>query len=375
MSVMSSRPLLMPGSLPGEQDRDPLSAVVEQMVAVCGGAVLLSGDDGVVTRHAVADGYRPPPRVVDAIVRRCARSLLPATWPAADRHGWSEVVAADLVVHRGCCGLGGVVVLRAGGHAHDALPALLERLRAAVPRHDAAPASAAQLALVQLVTGAGAPDPAALGFSVTGCRLLLVHGLAPHPAGQFMALLASDERAVAARHPAGDLLVVVRDLPRSAGTDGGRSPARRVAALAARSGDDVTVGISAPVTDPATLPAAYADAHDAMLVAQQHRRPWVSADEEWAAVTVMRLRSALGELTTVADPLAALRRYDNDHRTSLAQTVAAWLDSNMDTVATAGLLNVHPNTLRYRLRRAETVAGIDLGDPSHRLVAQLTFSS
>jgi DNA-binding PucR family transcriptional regulator len=34
-------------------------------------------------------------------------------------------------------------------------------------------------------------------------------------------------------------------------------------------------------------------------------------------------------------------------------------------------LHVHRNTFRYRLRRIEELAGIDLDDPDERLVAEL----
>lgn len=39
--------------------------------------------------------------------------------------------------------------------------------------------------------------------------------------------------------------------------------------------------------------------------------------------------------------------------------------------AAARLLHVHTNTLRYRLRRAETISGIDLTDPHQCLFSHL----
>lgn len=38
-------------------------------------------------------------------------------------------------------------------------------------------------------------------------------------------------------------------------------------------------------------------------------------------------------------------------------------------------LHLHPNTLRYRLRRAAEITGIDLKDPLQRLVAHLALTS
>ena len=37
------------------------------------------------------------------------------------------------------------------------------------------------------------------------------------------------------------------------------------------------------------------------------------------------------------------------------------------------MLTVHPNTLRYRVRRAVAVAGLRLGDPRARLVHHLAL--
>ncbi|MFD6284763.1 helix-turn-helix domain-containing protein [Streptomyces sp. NPDC060205] len=38
---------------------------------------------------------------------------------------------------------------------------------------------------------------------------------------------------------------------------------------------------------------------------------------------------------------------------------------------TAEALNVHPNTLRYRVRAATALSGISIDDPDQRLVAML----
>jgi DNA-binding PucR family transcriptional regulator len=51
--------------------------------------------------------------------------------------------------------------------------------------------------------------------------------------------------------------------------------------------------------------------------------------------------------------------------------VLAYLDAFGDVRSAAKLLHVHPNTLRYRVRRAAEVTGIDLDDPLQRLFAQL----
>ncbi|WP_239472065.1 helix-turn-helix domain-containing protein [Streptomyces sp. NEAU-S7GS2] len=47
--------------------------------------------------------------------------------------------------------------------------------------------------------------------------------------------------------------------------------------------------------------------------------------------------------------------------------MVAWLDAAGNVGEAAQRLTVHPNTLKYRLRRAHELFGIDLGHPDVRL--------
>lgn len=57
----------------------------------------------------------------------------------------------------------------------------------------------------------------------------------------------------------------------------------------------------------------------------------------------------------------------------LAQTLAAYLDSFGDIAAAAAMLHVHPNTVRYRVRRIEQTMATSLGDPDVRLLLALSL--
>lgn len=70
-------------------------------------------------------------------------------------------------------------------------------------------------------------------------------------------------------------------------------------------------------------------------------------------------------------PLARLVAYDTEHRAALVSTLRAWLDHFGDVVAAADALFVHPNTFRYRLRRAAEVGVLDLNDPEQRFALML----
>jgi DNA-binding PucR family transcriptional regulator len=69
--------------------------------------------------------------------------------------------------------------------------------------------------------------------------------------------------------------------------------------------------------------------------------------------------------------LAGLVAEDERRGTELAASLLAWLDAFGDVRAAGEAMRIHPNTVRYRVRRAAEVAGLDLTDPDQRLVAAL----
>jgi len=57
----------------------------------------------------------------------------------------------------------------------------------------------------------------------------------------------------------------------------------------------------------------------------------------------------------------------------LAGTLRAYLDSFGDVAAAAQWLHVHPNTVRYRVRRIEKLLATSLADPDVRLLLSLSL--
>ncbi|GAA1275429.1 helix-turn-helix domain-containing protein [Pseudonocardia aurantiaca] len=91
-----------------------------------------------------------------------------------------------------------------------------------------------------------------------------------------------------------------------------------------------------------------------------------------AEVLLTQTLGLLAASPDLRDPgVARLVEYDKEHRTDLVGSVVAWLDAMGDVRAAAKRLTVHPNTLRYRVRRAVAVGGLRLGDPRTRLVLHL----
>lgn len=91
-----------------------------------------------------------------------------------------------------------------------------------------------------------------------------------------------------------------------------------------------------------------------------------------AEVLVSEILTLLAARPEIRDPrLTALVSHDSRHRGRLAETLLTYLNSFGDIRAAAAQLHVHPNTLRYRLRRAEQLTGLDLSRPDQRLLAML----
>lgn len=69
--------------------------------------------------------------------------------------------------------------------------------------------------------------------------------------------------------------------------------------------------------------------------------------------------------------VARIAAYDQEHQSSLVDTLRAWLDAFGDVAVASAAMYVHANTFRYRLRRAAEVGRLDLTDPNTRLAAML----
>lgn len=85
-------------------------------------------------------------------------------------------------------------------------------------------------------------------------------------------------------------------------------------------------------------------------------------------VDVLRARPIL--LRGLLDRLIT---HDRQYNTDYVTTLRIYLDSFGDMRSAAELLHLHPNSLRYRIKRLTEIGGLDLGDPKLRLVLQLSF--
>ncbi|MER5624328.1 helix-turn-helix domain-containing protein [Streptosporangium sp. NPDC002544] len=89
--------------------------------------------------------------------------------------------------------------------------------------------------------------------------------------------------------------------------------------------------------------------------------------EDLAAVLLLsELGTALrGRPALTGEPLSLVAEHDTAHGTDYLQSLRVWFASYFDVPRAAEVLSLHPNTLRYRLRRISEL--VDLDDPDIRL--------
>jgi sugar diacid utilization regulator len=108
------------------------------------------------------------------------------------------------------------------------------------------------------------------------------------------------------------------------------------------------------------------------LAREPSRGPVASYEDVRASVSIDKALAALAPMSALWEgPVARIIQYDAEHGTDYGVTLRAWLDRFGDTAAVARELNVHRNTLRYRVQRIRELSGMRLDDPEERLMAAL----
>jgi DNA-binding PucR family transcriptional regulator len=95
-----------------------------------------------------------------------------------------------------------------------------------------------------------------------------------------------------------------------------------------------------------------------------------SLAEARTAVVLDEIVTMIATDDRLIDPRVRDLRHDEP---ALAETLRAYLDGFGDVTATAAGLHVHPNTVRYRVRRIEEILGTSLADPDVRLLLSLSL--
>ncbi|MEU9446841.1 helix-turn-helix domain-containing protein [Streptomyces sp. NPDC048304] len=149
-----------------------------------------------------------------------------------------------------------------------------------------------------------------------------------------------------------------------------RLAAQALAAVARPRTQPARAAVSRPAADITELPALRSEVDDVLRV--------TTSEPEAPQVATLTDVHARVLLTHVADELVrrprlrhpgveAMLEHDRTRNTHYAASVLAWLDAVGNVGEAAQQLTVHQNTLKYRLRRARELFGLDLEHPDDRL--------
>jgi DNA-binding PucR family transcriptional regulator len=129
--------------------------------------------------------------------------------------------------------------------------------------------------------------------------------------------------------------------------------------------------VAVPLPGLAGLPAVRADLDRVLDSAERHPDSFAtvtSLAEARTTVLLDEIVTMVGADQRLVDPRV---RELYAHDPVLVQTLRAYLDSFGDVADAAAQLHVHPNTVRYRARRIETLLSTSLADPDVRLLLSL----
>lgn len=120
--------------------------------------------------------------------------------------------------------------------------------------------------------------------------------------------------------------------------------------------------VSDPYPDPVDLPGAMEDLFNSAQVVDRSNDPsGVRRLNEMTIVQLLHQREGLDGAVRYAHRLIRpLRSYDAEHRSDLVETLRAYVAAALNIKTAARVLDVHENTIRYRLGRIRAISTIDL---------------
>lgn len=138
---------------------------------------------------------------------------------------------------------------------------------------------------------------------------------------------------------------------------------------------EITAGVGRPVQGLTALRESFQEAERALTLSEQI---WTESQ-----VAFFGDLSLYELLLNVTDPLvlstfcehwlSPLMEYDDKHHTDLLPTLGAYFANNGNMARTAHVLNIHRNTLVYRLGRITDIIQLDMDDPNVRLNLHLAL--
>ena len=91
------------------------------------------------------------------------------------------------------------------------------------------------------------------------------------------------------------------------------------------------------------------------------------------AYLVSEIASSIEVASLLHPALEKLERYDKANQSSLLETLEAYLNHDCNAQRCANELYLHRNSLQYRVRRIQEIAGVSLDKPEERAYLRLSF--
>ena len=137
----------------------------------------------------------------------------------------------------------------------------------------------------------------------------------------------------------------------------------------------LAIGISTVAEELSDWTGAYSEALQAMDLAARLHSPkplYIEALGIYRLITQLEERDTLQSFAR--DTLGNLLDYDRRQNADLIHTLEAFFSAHGNLANTAEELNVHRNTLLYRLKRIAEIGSVDLKQPETRLALQLALA-
>jgi len=99
--------------------------------------------------------------------------------------------------------------------------------------------------------------------------------------------------------------------------------------------------------------------------------PVLHTDDHLTTLWLLADEFLIGQLRDAC--LAPLRDLTDKQRARLGETLLAWLQTSGSAPDMAERLGVHPQTVRYRMRRIDDLFGDRLDDPRHRMRLEIAL--
>lgn len=148
------------------------------------------------------------------------------------------------------------------------------------------------------------------------------------------------------------------------------------AALQTRGLDEVvSIGIGRPGHGIQGIRRSHQEARQALTLGRRlHGSGHITNFDDLGMYRLILAAEHLPELTMFQDEaLGSLLSYDKTHNSNLIQTLEAFFAANCSPKEAASILDVHRNTVLYRLDRIGDISGMDLDDPDTRLRLHLAL--